>query len=68
LETHPDVSGKFSPEEISNALDPIQHTGLSRTLTDRAVHTIRRKLNQLEPLAPITISCPLRIKEGCKVK
>ena len=69
LAAHPLISGRFSREDIQEAIDPSRHTGVATQISDNVIGTSRRWLKENHQLiiahpAP----CPFENNpEGCNI-
>lgn len=65
LMQHPQLAGKFTREELNNVIDPGNHIGLSKELTERTIRHVVDSLKDIAPSDRPIIRCPLKAEEGC---
>ena len=68
LMQRPEMVGKFSREEIQQAMLPENHVGMSQALTRRTIDYVKDRLQQRPTLQTGRKSCPLATENGtcCK--
>jgi adenylosuccinate lyase len=65
LMEHPEITGKFNREELKSVIDPGNHIGLSKELTDKAIHYVTHEMQQIQSIERDIMECPLSEKEDC---
>ena len=64
LSSHPIISRELNRDEIQNALEPSNYTGLSNQLTDGVLQLVKDKLPRTEKKSDKRRVCPLMNDEG----
>ncbi|MHC4636583.1 MAG: class-II fumarase/aspartase family protein [Planctomycetota bacterium] len=64
LVNHNEIAGKFSREDLEKAIDPANHVGMSRELTERVIHFVKEKLDDTQVHEEAERSCPLSKNDG----
>ena len=69
LMNHPEISSRFSRDEIERVINPGNHVGLSQEIVQRTIKVVTNGLRQLPASIDITSvrKCPLRGKCGAGV-
>jgi adenylosuccinate lyase len=64
LMRRPEISGRFSRDEMQQAMLPENHIGMSRELTRRTIKRVRAQLQSLPGGAPARRICPMAKEDG----
>jgi adenylosuccinate lyase len=68
LMNRPEISGKFSRDDLENTIDPAHHIGLSRELTQRVIDQVKGQLSKADPIDETIRLCSLADQDGrCSV-
>ncbi len=69
LMNHDRISQKFKREDLEKAIDPMNHTGISQTLTQRVIDHVKGKLTSAGASSmEETRVCPMMDQDGVCVK
>lgn len=64
LMEHSEIAKNFTREEVEKTIDPANHIGMSKELTDRVVAYVGKELNTLPPIDKAPRECPLSGTDG----
>jgi adenylosuccinate lyase len=68
LMERPEISGKVKRKDLEKTVNPSNHIGMSRELTQRVIDHVKEDLNQIGPKEETERTCPLMGKDGkCSV-
>ncbi len=65
LMNRPEIMGKFKREGLEDVIDPGNHIGLSRQLTDKTLGYVSQEMEKVHAGNLTEIKCPLWGEEGC---
>ncbi len=64
LMQRPEIHGRFSREQMQEAMSPENHIGMSRELTRRTTERVKEMLTRVPAAKQATKKCPLAGKDG----
>ncbi len=65
LMNHPQITGKFNRDDLKSVIDPGNHVGISKKLTDKTIDYVNGMIQQIKPPNDSELQCPLYGEEEC---